>query len=114
MIEVSNLTKRYRDLVAIDNLSFTVQKGEIVGFLGPNGAGKSTTMKILTGFIPASEGTAKVAGFDVFENPLEVKRRVGYLPENPPVYNDMSVTGFLKFCAELKRVPKKAVRNEID
>jgi ABC-2 type transport system ATP-binding protein len=114
MIEVSHLTKRYRDLVAVEDLSFTVAKGEIVGFLGPNGAGKTTTMKILTGFIPASEGVAKVAGFDVFEHPLEVKRRVGYLPENPPVYNDMTVHAYLKFCADLKAVPKKAVKGEIE
>jgi ABC-2 type transport system ATP-binding protein len=114
MIEVSHLTKRYRDLVAIEDLSFSVQRGEIVGFLGPNGAGKSTTMKILAGFMPASEGTAKVAGFDVFEEPLEVKRRVGYLPELPPVYLDMPVRAYLKFCAELKFVPRKALKAEID
>jgi ABC-2 type transport system ATP-binding protein len=114
MIEVKNLTKRYRDLLAVEDLSFTVQKGEIVGFLGPNGAGKSTTMKILTGFMPASAGTAKVAGFDVFENPLEVKRRVGYLPETPPVYVDMTVAAYLKFCADLKQVEKKVVAVEIE
>jgi ABC-2 type transport system ATP-binding protein len=114
MIEVTNLTKRYRELTAVEDLSFTVQKGEIVGFLGPNGAGKSTTMKILTGFIPASSGTAKVAGFDVFESPLEVKRRVGYLPENPPVYTDMTVYAYLKFAAELKGVPRKTIKGEIE
>jgi ABC-2 type transport system ATP-binding protein len=114
MIEVTQLTKRYRDLVAIEDLSFTVQKGEIVGFLGPNGAGKSTTMKILTGFMPASAGTARVAGFDVFEQGLEVKRRVGYLPENPPVYPDMTARAYLKFCAELKNVPRKTTASEIE
>ncbi len=114
MIEVTGLTKRYRDLVAVDHLSFTVQKGEIVGFLGPNGAGKSTTMRMLTGFLPASEGTARVAGFDVFEQPLEVKRRVGYLPENPPVYDAMTARAYLRFCAELKGVPRKALRSEVD
>ncbi len=114
MIEVSHLTKRFRDIVAVDDLSFTVRKGEIVGFLGPNGAGKSTTMRILTGFLPASEGTAKVAGFDVFEEPLEVKRRIGYLPENPPVHDAMTAKAYLRFCAELKGLPKKAIAGEID
>jgi ABC-2 type transport system ATP-binding protein len=114
MIEVSNLTKRYRDLVAVDDLSFTVRKGEVVGFLGPNGAGKSTTMRILTGFVPATAGSVKVAGFDVFEQPLEVKRRVGYLPENPPVYVDMTVKAYLAFCAGLKRLPRGRVRDEVD
>jgi ABC-2 type transport system ATP-binding protein len=114
MIEVSRLTKRYRDLVAVDDLSFTVGKGEIVGFLGPNGAGKSTTMRILTGFLPATAGTAKVAGFDVFEEPLEVKRRIGYLPENPPIYDSMTTRAYLCFCAELKRVPRKVLADEVD
>jgi len=114
MIEVSQLTKRYRDLVAIEDLSFQVEKGEILGFLGPNGAGKSTTMRILTGFQPATSGTAKVAGFDVFEQPLEVKKRVGYLPEIPPVYPDMTVAAYLRFVAELKGVPRRARRDEVD
>ncbi|WP_373045599.1 ABC transporter ATP-binding protein [Vulgatibacter sp.] len=114
MIEVSHLSKRYRDLVAIEDLSFTVEKGEILGFLGPNGAGKSTTMRILTGFQPATSGTARVAGYDVFEQPLEVKRRVGYLPEIPPVYGDMTVAAYLKFVAELKGVPRKARAAEVE
>ena len=114
MIEVRNLTKRYRDLVAIDDVSFDVAKGEILGFLGRNGAGKTTTMRILTGFIPASSGTAKVAGFDVFEQPLEVKRRIGYLPENPPLYLDMTVYGYLKFVAEIKGVPSKQLKSEME
>jgi ABC-2 type transport system ATP-binding protein len=114
MIEVSHVTKRYRDLVAVDDLSFTVGRGEVVGLLGPNGAGKSTTMRILTGFVPATSGTAKVAGFDVFEQPLEVKRRVGYLPENPPVYVDMTVKGYLAFCAGVKRLPRARVRGELE
>jgi ABC-2 type transport system ATP-binding protein len=114
MIEVSNLTKRYRDLVAVDDLSFTVGKGEVVGFLGPNGAGKSTTMRILTGFLPATSGSVKVAGFDVFEQPLEVKRRVGYLPESPPVYLDMTVRAYLAFCAGLKRLPRGRVKGEVE
>jgi len=114
MIEVSRLTKRYRDLTAIDDLTFKVEKGEIVGFLGPNGAGKSTTMRILTGFQPATSGTARIAGFDVFEHPLEVKKRVGYLPEIPPVYPDMTVRAYLNFVAELKGVPRKARPGELD
>ena len=114
MIEVSHLTKRYRDITAIEDLSFTVGKGEILGFLGPNGAGKSTTMRILTGFQPASSGQARVAGFDVFEDPLEVKRRVGYLPEIPPLYPDMTVKAYLRFVAELKGVRRKAMAGELD
>jgi ABC-2 type transport system ATP-binding protein len=114
MIEALELTRRYRDVVAVDRLTFTVGKGEIVGFLGPNGAGKSTTMRMLTGTLPASAGTARVAGFDVFEAPLEVKRRVGYLPENPPVYPDLSVRSYLRFCADLKGVPRSRVRSEVE
>jgi len=114
MIEVENLTKRYRDLVAVDGLTFRVEKGEVVGLLGPNGAGKSTTMRILTGFLPATGGTAKVAGFDVFEEPLEVKRRIGYLPENPPVHPDLTPAEYLRFCAGLKRLPRKGVSEEVD
>ncbi|MBN1208118.1 MAG: ABC transporter ATP-binding protein [Myxococcaceae bacterium] len=114
MIEVQHLTKRYRDRTAIDGLSFTVNEGEILGFLGPNGAGKSTTMKILTGFLPPSEGTARVAGFDVFEQPLEVKRRIGYLPETPPLYLEMTVRGYLKFVASLKRLPGRGLKAEVD
>ncbi len=114
MIEVEGLTKKYRDRVAIDALSFKVGEGEIVGFLGPNGAGKSTTMKILTGFMPATSGKAKVAGFDIFENPLEAKRRIGYLPETPPLYPELTVRGYLKFVAELKGVPSARVKAEID
>jgi len=113
MIEVTNLTKRYRDLVAVEGLSFRVGKGEVVGFLGPNGAGKSTTMRILTGFLPASSGTVTVGGFDVFESPLEVKRRIGYLPENPPVYPDLTPREYLRFCAGLKGLPRRAVEGEI-
>jgi ABC-2 type transport system ATP-binding protein len=114
MIEVEGLTKKYRDRVAIDALSFKVGEGEIVGFLGPNGAGKSTTMKILTGFMPATSGKARVAGFDIFENPLEAKRRIGYLPETPPLYPELTVRGYLGFVAELKGVPGKQVKSEIE
>ncbi|HEX8701631.1 MAG TPA: ABC transporter ATP-binding protein [Myxococcaceae bacterium] len=114
MIEVQNLTKRYRDRMAIEGLSFTVNEGEILGFLGPNGAGKSTTMKLLTGFLPPSAGTARVAGFDVFEQPLEVKRRIGYLPETPPLYPEMTVRGYLKFVASLKRLPGRGLKAEVE
>lgn len=114
VIQVQSLTKRYRDLVAVDALTFEVKRGEILGLLGPNGAGKSTTMKILTGFMPATSGSAKIAGFDVFEHPLEVKRRVGYLPENPPLYPEMTVHAYLKFVAQLKGVPGKRVGGELE
>jgi ABC-2 type transport system ATP-binding protein len=114
MIEVTNLTKRYRERVAVDRLNFSVAEGEILGFLGPNGAGKSTTMKILTGFLPPSEGVARVAGFDVFEQPLEVKRRIGYLPETPPLYPEMTVAGYLKFVASLKGLPGRGVKAEVE
>jgi len=112
MIEVRGLTKRYRDHVAVENLSFDVNPGEIVGFLGPNGAGKSTTMRILSGYMPATAGTVKIAGIDVFEDPLAVKRRIGYLPEIPPVYLDMTVAGYLGFVAELKGASRSQVKTE--
>jgi len=114
MIEVKNLTKRYRDRIAIDGLNFSVGEGEILGFLGPNGAGKTTTMRILTGFLPASEGTAKIAGFDVFEHPMEVKRRLGYLPETPPLYLEMTVRAYLEFVARLKGIRGKGLNTEIE
>jgi ABC-2 type transport system ATP-binding protein len=102
MITVKGLTKRYARTVAVDHISFEVQKGQIVGFLGPNGAGKTTTMRILTCFLPPSEGSANVAGFDVLEQPLEVKRRIGYLPETPPLYPEMEVKEYLTFVGRLK------------
>lgn len=114
MIEVNHLSKRYRDRVAVDELTFSLEQGEILGFLGPNGAGKSTTMKMITGFLPPSSGTVKVAGFDVFESPLEVKRRIGYLPETPPLYPEMTVAAYLKFVARIKGVPGKALKGEVD
>lgn len=113
MIEVVNLTKRYGEMVAIDSLNFKVNKGEVVGFLGPNGAGKSTTMKIITGFMAPSSGLAKVSGFDVFESPLEVKKRIGYLPETPPVYLDMRVNEYLNYVADLKGVEKSKRRSMV-
>lgn len=106
MIEVNQLCKDYGDFRAIENVTFSINKGDVVGFLGPNGAGKSTTMKIITGFMAPSSGTASVAGFDVFENPIEVKKRIGYLPEIPPVYADMNVKEYLRYVAQLKQVPK--------
>ena len=102
MIEARSLSKTYGPRLALDDVSFKVEKGEIVGFLGPNGAGKTTTMRILTGFLPATRGDAHVAGFDVFEEPMEVKRRVGYLPESPPLYPELSVGDYLGFYAELR------------
>jgi len=114
MIEVSGLTKLYGPRTAISDLNFHIKQGEIVGFLGPNGAGKSTTMKILTGFMPASFGTAKIAGFDVFEHPIDVKRNVGYLPENPPVYLEMVVEDYLNYAARLHDVPKAKLKSAVD
>ena len=104
MIEVQNLSKSYGGIQAIEGLNFSIQKGEVVGFLGPNGAGKSTTMKIMTGFMAPTSGKAILAGFDVFEDPIEVKRRIGYLPETPPVYGDMRVNEYLTYVAQLKGV----------
>lgn len=106
MIEVEGLTKRYGPFVAISEIDFKVGAGQILGFIGPNGAGKTTTMRILTGFLPATEGRAIVAGFDVFEQPMEVKRRVGYLPETPPLYRELSVGDYLGFVAELRGIPR--------
>ena len=113
MITVENLTKRYATKTAIDGMSFQVEKGEILGFLGPNGAGKTTTMRIITGYMPASEGTVRVDGFEVFDNPLDVRRRIGYLPENPPLYLEMNVAGYLRFVAKIKGVPKGRLNSEI-
>jgi ABC-2 type transport system ATP-binding protein len=107
LIEVKNLTKRYGQHTAIDNLSFGIQKGEIVGFLGPNGAGKSTTMNIVTGYISATEGSVSVGGKDVLEEPMEVKKQIGYLPEQPPLYVEMTVGEYLDFVANIKKVARK-------
>lgn len=117
MIEVEHLTKKYGDLLAVHNLSFTVKKGHIWGLLGPNAAGKTTTMRILTGYLPATEGKASVAGYDVFEQPNDVKKIMGYLPENVPLYPEMTVHSFLNFVAEIKQIPslqrKEAVEKAI-
>jgi ABC-2 type transport system ATP-binding protein len=113
VIEVQHLTKRYGRVTAVQDVSFRVERGEIFGFLGPNGAGKTTTMRILTGYIPATEGKAIVAGFDVFAQPIEAKRRTGYLPETPPLYPDMSVVEYLGFVAKIKGVPSRGRRDRI-
>jgi len=106
VIEVQHLTKRYGPVTAVDDVSFKAERGEILGFLGPNGAGKTTTMRVLTGYMPATDGKAIVAGYDVLEQPVEAKRRTGYLPETPPLYPDMTVWDYLAFCARIKGVPK--------
>lgn len=114
MIDVSNLTKKYGDHIAVDHLSFRVEKGQIYGFLGPNGAGKSTTMNIITGYLAATEGTVTIDGKDIQKDPEEAKRAIGYLPELPPLYVDMTVREYLEFVAELKKVPKKERKQQID
>src|SRR6202142_2219693 len=114
MIKVEGLTKRYARHVAVDNISFEVAKGEIVGFLGPNGAGKTTTMRVLTCFLPPTSGTANVAGYDVLENPMEVKKRIGYLPETPPVYPEMEVNEYLRFTGQLKGISSGDIAKKVD
>jgi ABC-2 type transport system ATP-binding protein len=114
MIEVENLTKRYGPTVAVADVSFTVQKGEILGFLGPNGAGKTTTMRVITGFLPPTDGKVRVAGYDVVDEPLEAKRRTGYLPEAPPVYPDMRVDEYLAFVARIKGLARREIKPRLD
>ena len=114
MIQVEGLSKRYARHVAVNNISFSVEKGDIVGFLGPNGAGKTTTMRILTCFMPPTEGKATVANYDVFEQPYEVKKHIGYLPEAPPVYPEMTVRGYLTFVARLKNLPAGEIKNRVE
>lgn len=114
MIEVQHLSKRYGPFTAVDDVSFSVGAGEILGFLGPNGAGKTTTMRIITGYMPASEGTVTVAGHDVFSDAIEAKKRTGYLPETPPLYPDMSVRDYVSFVARIKGVPSREVRGRVD
>src|SRR5262245_14528986 len=113
MIEVQDLRKTFGERVALDGISFRVEKGEILGFLGPNGAGKTTTMRILTGFMPPTSGKAVVAGFDVMLHPREVKRRIGYLPEHPPLYKEMTVQSYLAFVARIKGVGGKQIRSSV-
>jgi ABC-2 type transport system ATP-binding protein len=114
VIEVQDITKRYGDHTAIERVTFSVDKGEVLAFLGPNGAGKTTTMRILTCFMPATEGIARVAGFDCFERPLEVKRRIGYLPETPPVYHELTVSEYLTFVGRIKGLGKEDLRRGMD
>jgi ABC-2 type transport system ATP-binding protein len=117
MIKVQNLSKKYGSIIAIDDISFQVEKGEILGFLGPNGAGKTTTMRILTGYMPPDTGSIEISGIDMMESPLNAKNEIGYLPEHPPVYNDMTVEGFLNFVAGLKGVEEdkeKAIGNSME
>jgi len=114
VIEVNHLTKRYGRVTAVDDVTFRVERGEILGFLGPNGAGKTTTMRILTGYMPATEGSAVVAGFNVFEQPLDAKRRTGYLPETPPLYPDMTVLEYLDFVAHIKGLPAADRRPRVE
>jgi ABC-2 type transport system ATP-binding protein len=114
MIEVENLSKSYGPTVAVSGVSFNVQKGEVLGFLGPNGAGKTTTMRVITGFFPPSSGKVRVAGYDVVDEPLEAKRRTGYLPETPPIYPDMTVVEYLAFVARIKGVSRRDIKTRLD
>ncbi len=114
MIEVEHLTKYYGDILGIEDISFSIPRGQIVGFLGPNGSGKTTTMRILTTYMSPTRGKARVAGFDVQEDPMEVKRRIGYLPENPPLYHDMTVEGYLEFVSKLKKVPGPEIKDRLE
>jgi len=114
VIEATNLVKRYGPHTAVDHASFKIEKGEIVGFLGPNGAGKSTTMNILTGYLSSTEGTVTVDGMNILDHPIESKKRIGYLPENPPLYPDMTVKEYLSFVCEIKKVPKKSASDRMN
>ncbi len=114
MIEVRDLTKKYGEIDAIRGISFTAEKGQVLGFLGPNGAGKTSTMRIITGFMPATSGTVTVAGFDIFDDSLEVRRRVGYLPENPPLYDDMTVETYLRFVAKVRGLARADIGTAVD
>ncbi len=114
MIEVESLTKQFGSKRAVDNLTFTVKKGEVLGFLGPNGAGKSTTMRMITGFFPPTSGDAKVCGISVVDRPAEAKTKIGYLPESAPLYNDMTVIGFLRFCASIRGLKGTAKNDAVE
>lgn len=113
MVYVHNLTKRYGSLVAVENLSFRLDRGDVLGFLGPNGAGKTTTMRIITGYMPPTKGTVHIEGVDIFDNPLHAKKLIGYLPENPPLYSDMTVSEYLDFVADIKQVKRKEKKSRI-
>src|SRR6202167_1810845 len=114
MIEVKNLTKAYGNFTAVKGISFKAERGQILGFLGPNGAGKTTTMRIITGFMPASSGTVAIDGLDIFTNSLEARRRIGYLPETPPLYSDMRVEAYLRFVAKLRGVKRSAIDSAVE
>jgi ABC-2 type transport system ATP-binding protein len=114
MIEVENLHKHFGSKVAVDGVSFTVKKGEVLGFLGPNGAGKSTTMRMVTGYLPATKGRVRIGGADIEENEIEAKSKIGYLPEAAPLYSDMTVEAFLRFAAEMRRVPASEIKAAVD
>jgi len=114
VIEANGLTKRYGDLVAVEDISFSLERGEVVGFLGPNGAGKTTTMRMLTGFVPPTDGTVVIAGHDIFGDPIAARRAIGYLPETPPLYPEMTVRSFLTFVAKIKDVPRAKRRADVD
>ena len=114
MIEVKNLTKAYGNFTAVKGISFKAERGQILGFLGPNGAGKTTTMRIITGFMPASDGTVEIDGLDIFTNSLEARRRIGYLPETPPLYSDMRVEAYLRFVAKLRGVKRSAIDSAVE
>ena len=114
MIEVENLSKQFGTKTAVDHLSFSVRKGEVLGFLGPNGAGKSTTMRMVTGFLPPTSGDAKVCGFSIVDQPNEAKQKIGYLPESAPLYNDMTVSGFLKFCADVRGLSGNTKKDAVE
>ena len=114
MIQVTGLTKRFGTKLAVDNLTFSVEKGEVLGFLGPNGAGKSTTMRMVTGFLPVTKGQIEISGISMNKNPIEAKRKIGYLPESAPLYNDMTVRGFLKFCASMQGLSGVARKEAVE
>jgi ABC-2 type transport system ATP-binding protein len=114
MIEATNLSKRYGDIAAVDGVSFSIERGEVVGFLGPNGAGKTTTMRMLTGFLPPTDGSARICGHDIFEQPLEARRAIGYLPENPPLYPEMTVASYVDYVARIKDVPRRERRAKVE
>ena len=114
MIEIKNLVKKYGDKLAVDHISFSVKQGEILGLLGPNGAGKSTTMNILTGYLSATSGEVTIGGFDILDNPIEAKKKIGYLPELPPLYMDMTVSEYLDFVYDLKKADPKCKKKQLD
>src|SRR5215468_9073180 len=114
MIKVENLTKSFGPKLAVNNVSFSVERGEVLGFLGPNGAGKSTSMRMITGFIPPTEGKITVGGYDMVDNPIPAKRLIGYLPENAPAYTDMTVYGFLNFAAEIRGLRGDAKKSAVN